>query len=54
MTCPVMIASPDADYGLCSAADAPGAAQELADAEGVTVTIRDPLTDQVLGTVSPG
>ena len=54
MTCPVMIASPDADYGLCSAADAPGAAQALADSEQTTITIRDPVTDQVLGTVSPG
>jgi len=53
MTCPVLIASPDLDFGLCRAADAPPVAQGLADAEGVPVTIRCPLSDAVLRTFTP-
>lgn len=49
----VMLASEDEDFGLVSAAAGTAHAHELADEKQVTIYLRDPVTDEVLGTVEP-
>src|SRR4051794_34230562 len=49
----MLLASEDADFGLVPAAEAADRAQALANAERVTIYVRDPVTDEVIQTVEP-
>lgn len=49
----VMLATEDKDLGLVPAKTAKVEAQKAANEEGKPVTMRDPTTDKVLGTVKP-
>ena len=49
----VMLATEDGDLGLVNKNVAQDRAQAEADAQNVTVYLRDPLTDEVVGTVKP-
>ena len=50
---PVMLANGDEDLGLVSRADAATSAQQIANQDSRTITVRDVLTDQLLATVHP-
>jgi hypothetical protein len=49
----IALASESTDHGHVPAAVAKAEAQALADQEGKPVTLRDPITDEVLATVEP-
>lgn len=49
----IALATADIDYGHVAADRAEAEAQGLANEEGKPVTLRDPITDQVLATIKP-
>lgn len=49
----VLLASEDGDYGLVRADDADQQAQDIANTDRVTITARNPITDQVIATYTP-
>jgi hypothetical protein len=49
----IALASPDTDFGHVPADKAKAEAQALANEQGKPVTLRDPVTDKVLGTIKP-
>jgi hypothetical protein len=49
----VVLATEDTEFGQVPAAKAKAEAQALANKEGKVVTLRDPITDRVLGKVKP-
>lgn len=49
----VMLATQDEDCGLVPADEAHDRAQQMANDEGTTITVRNPVTDEVLETVEP-
>jgi hypothetical protein len=50
----VLLASCDEDLGLSSFEGFAVAGQDAADLLGVTITVRDPVTDEVVGSFEPG
>ena len=49
----VLIANEDEDVALVPRAQGGTAAQTIADQDRRTITVRDPVTDEVLGTFTP-
>ena len=53
MTKAVILATDDTEFGHAPADKAKAEAQALANEQGKPVTLRDPVTDEVLGTIEP-
>jgi hypothetical protein len=49
----VQLATENEDLGIVQAGDALGVAQEFANEQGVAVTLRDPVSDELLATIQP-